>query len=166
MTERMELQHSEPVKIKEFIAKDGRVLTLFDCPDSEEFVIEKQFSAQGQIERIRFPKNKIDQLQLMPDEYENIQNAIEEYNQEQRVSAVYADSLESCIGYDSLLRVMSQYFGSRVAFYRSEKGGSLSLEEARKEVYRENLLTKKRLSYWTVYCGCRPSKSIFTICWS
>ena len=143
MTEGKELQPSEPVKVKELMTKDGRVLILFDCPDSDEFVIEKHLSGCDQIEKIRFPKNKIDQLQLMPDEYENIQNAIEEYDQEQRVSAVYADSLESFIGYNSLLRVMSKYFGSRVAFYRSAAGGSLSLEEARKEVYRENLTDKE-----------------------
>jgi hypothetical protein len=139
MTETNKLQTIELVKIKEFTTNDGRVLTLFDCPESGEYVIDKKLSAADQTEQIRFPKNHIDQLQLMPDEYENVQNAIEEYNLEQRTSAVYADSLESFIGYDSLLRVMSKYFGSRVAFYRSEEGGSLTAEEARKEVYRENV---------------------------
>ncbi len=144
MTKSNELQSRDSIKIKELTADDGRVLTLFDCPESGEYVIEKTLpAANGQIEKIRFPKNQIDRLQLLPDEYENVQNAIEEYDQQQRATAVYADSLESFIGYDSLLRVMSKYFGSRVAFYRSEAGGGLSLEEARKEVYRENLTDKE-----------------------
>jgi hypothetical protein len=139
MSETNKPQMKKLIKIKELTANDGRVLTLFDCPESGEFVIETKLSTVNQIERIRFPKNQIDQLQLMPDEYENVQNAIEEYNQQQRTSAVYADSMESFVGYDSLLRVLSKYFGSQVAFYRSDVGGSLSFEEARKKVYCENL---------------------------
>jgi hypothetical protein len=44
---------------------------------------------------------------------------------------VETDSLESRIGYGSLFRQMHQAFLRRVAFYRSPKGGSMSLEEAR-----------------------------------
>ena len=144
MTETNKLQTIELVKVNEFTTNDGRVLTLFDCPESDEYVIEKTLSAGGdQIEKIRFPKNRVDQLQLMPDEYENVQNAIEEYNRKQRTIAVYADSLESFTGYDSLLRVMSKHYCGQVAYYRSEKGGSLSIEDARKEVYRENIPDKE-----------------------
>lgn len=75
----------------------------------------------------------------MPEEFENVQNAIEAFQAEKRTVEVYADSVEACLGYDSLLRVMSKYYGTKVAFYRSEAGGRLSLEDVRKEVYRRNI---------------------------
>jgi hypothetical protein len=45
------------------------------------------------------------------------------------------DSLESQVGYSSLFRQMHQSFVRTVAFYRSEVGGSLTSEEARKAAF-------------------------------
>lgn len=60
-----------------------------------------------------------------------MQNAVEAYQAEDREMAVYADSIESRIGYDSLLRVPGKYFGRQIAYFRSEKGGFLTIDEAR-----------------------------------
>ncbi|NNE66214.1 MAG: hypothetical protein HKN33_06575 [Pyrinomonadaceae bacterium] len=45
------------------------------------------------------------------------------------------DSLESFIGYSSLLRQMHQAFIRRVAYYRSPDGGALSTSEAREKAF-------------------------------
>jgi hypothetical protein len=145
MTLKNKLELRKPIKIKELTAKDGWILTLFDCPQSNEYEIERKAPDNETPERIRFPKEHIDQMQLMPDEYSIVRNAIEEYLQERRQVPVYSNSLECLVGYDSLLRVMSKWFGNRVAYYRSEEGGSLSLEEARKEVYRKNINDKEAM---------------------
>jgi len=49
---------------------------------------------------------------------------------------VYPDSLEACIGYGSLLRELHQAYSTMVAYYRSERGGALSPDEARAAAYR------------------------------
>ncbi len=48
---------------------------------------------------------------------------------------IVVDSLESEIGYSSLLRQMHQSFIRRVAFFKSPLGGALSTEEARKKAF-------------------------------
>jgi hypothetical protein len=48
---------------------------------------------------------------------------------------VAADSLESQVGYSSLYRQMHRDFQHRVAYYRSERGGALGIEEARAAAY-------------------------------
>jgi hypothetical protein len=48
---------------------------------------------------------------------------------------VAIDSLEARIGYGSLIREFEHAYIERVAFFRSEMGGSLSLEEARANAY-------------------------------
>jgi len=48
---------------------------------------------------------------------------------------VPVDSLESSIGYGSLMRQMHQAFLRRVAFHKTPAGGSLSSEEARKAAF-------------------------------
>ena len=45
------------------------------------------------------------------------------------------DSLESSVGYSSLMRQMHQSFVRSVAFYKSAEGGLLSTEEARKRAF-------------------------------
>jgi hypothetical protein len=52
-----------------------------------------------------------------------------------REIGVAFNSLEARIGYGSLIREMQHAYIERVAFYRSEIGGSLSLEEARARSY-------------------------------
>jgi hypothetical protein len=59
--------------------------------------------------------------------------AIPQYIKEE----VPVDSLESRVGYSSLLRQMHQGFIKRVTFYRSEKGGSATLEEARAAAFHQ-----------------------------
>ena len=49
---------------------------------------------------------------------------------------VPVDSLESCVGYSSLLRQMQKSYLRTVAFYRSKAGGALSIEEARAQAFR------------------------------
>ena len=48
---------------------------------------------------------------------------------------VYVESLEASVGYDSLLRELQHAYIRRVAYHRSKRGGSLSLEEARAAAY-------------------------------
>ena len=48
---------------------------------------------------------------------------------------ISVDSLESNVGYTSLLRQMHTAFVRRVAFYRTPAGGSLSVDEARAEAF-------------------------------
>ena len=45
------------------------------------------------------------------------------------------DSLESAVGYTSLLRQMQRAYARRVAYYRSNAGGCLSIEEARASAF-------------------------------
>ncbi len=45
------------------------------------------------------------------------------------------DSLESAVGYSSLMRQMQQGYLRRVAYYRSDAGGCLSLEESRSRAF-------------------------------
>jgi hypothetical protein len=55
-------------------------------------------------------------------------------SQDRRVE-VDLNSLEARVGYGSLLRELQHAFIERVAFYRSQMGGSLSIEEARANAY-------------------------------
>lgn len=48
---------------------------------------------------------------------------------------VAVGSLEARVGYGSLIREMQHAYIRRVAYYRSEMGGSLSLEDARERAY-------------------------------
>ena len=82
---------------------------------------------------------------MMPDEFKNVQAAIKAYNHEKREVEVYSTSLESYLGYDSLLRIMGKHFGQRVAYYRSEIGGNLTIEEAREKVYRRKITDKEAI---------------------
>ena len=60
---------------------------------------------------------------------------IEEALTKDRPVEVAIDSLEARVGYGSLLRELQHAYLERVAFYRSQIGGSLSLEEARANAY-------------------------------
>lgn len=51
------------------------------------------------------------------------------------LESVRVDSLESAVGYGSLLRQMHRSFVRSVAFYKSPTGGSLSTEEARARAF-------------------------------
>lgn len=78
-----------------------------------------------------------ERFQLPPDEFVEAQNQLEELNAERREQTVYADSIESQVGYDSLIRLLGHHFIKQVAYYRSQEGGALSLDEARARAYRK-----------------------------
>lgn len=78
-------------------------------------------------------------FKLPTDEFIESQNTVEEYLNEERQKAVYADSLESACGYEALNRVLRDYMGEQVAYYCSEEGGALSVEEARARIYGKPL---------------------------
>lgn len=122
-----------------------RQLTNTHHPETDEYEIQKKATPTKPERKIRFPKDLAKRYQMMPDDFENVQAAIEAYNHEKREVEVYSTSLESYLGYDSLLRIMGKHFGQRVAYYRSEIGGSLTIEEARKEVYRRNITDKEAI---------------------
>lgn len=156
MSENTELDKRDTQPLKQLVQPAERKISLVDIPETGEYEIQRRpdesacfISSGGEVaelpaeQTIRFPKEYKDRLQMQPDDFQNAQNAIEEYSREKRTVEVYADSIESSIGYDSLLKVMSKFFSSRVAYYRSESGGSLSLEEARKEVYRRNITNEE-----------------------
>lgn len=119
--------------------KKDRRLILTEITETEEYEIKEKATLTKPEKKMRFPKEREKRYQMMPDDFADAQNAIEAYQNENREMKVYSTSLESYLGYDSLLRVMGKHFGQMVAYYRSEAGGSLTLEEARKEVYRQNI---------------------------
>ncbi len=55
---------------------------------------------------------------------------------ENEQTPVYVNSLESCIGYGSLLRELQRDYMTRVAYIRSADGGSKSPDEARALAYQ------------------------------
>jgi hypothetical protein len=121
------------------IETDARKSKVIEIPETEQFEIQKQATENNPSKKIRFPKKTSERYKLMPEEFAEVQNAIEAVQAENRQTKVYADSIESCVGYGSLIRILGEYFGRQVIYYRSEQGGSLSLEEAREKVYRKNI---------------------------
>lgn len=118
---------------------DERKLILTDLPGSKEYEIEKKATDNKPAKKIRFPKEFSERYKLKPKEFANVQNAIDEYQREDREIKVFANSIESRVGYNSLHRVLGNFFGRQVAFCRSEKGGSLTFKEAREKVYRDSI---------------------------
>lgn len=115
---------------------EQRRLTLCEIPETGELEIQKQATDEHPAKKIRFPKDSIEQHKLPPEQFANVQNALEEQRREDRELRVYANSIESRIGYDSLIRLLGEHFGRQIAYFRSEQGGSLSLKEARKRAYQ------------------------------
>ena len=133
------IKKGKPQPNKEIKPTKERQSTLQNLENSDEYEIQIKATVTEQAKKLRFPKKYIDRLQLPPDEFVNVQNALLAHERESREIAVYADSIESFCGYDSLLRVLGKQYGKNVAFYRSAEGGSLSLEEARAQAYRRNI---------------------------
>lgn len=71
-----------------------------------------------------------------PDEFIEKRDESEEELFKVRKRLIYARSIESCVGYSSLLRLLSNAYIEQVAYYRSEEGGLLPIEEARARAYR------------------------------
>jgi hypothetical protein len=84
-----------------------------------------------------YPPEVHERFQLPPGEFIESQNQLEEFNAKQRKRMVYADSIESAVGYNSLIHLLGHHFVKQVAYYRSTEGGSLSLDEARAAAYRK-----------------------------
>jgi hypothetical protein len=70
-----------------------------------------------------------------PEKDQALDKVIEEALLKDRQVEVTLDSLEAKVGYGSLLRELQHSYIERVAYFRSEQGGSLSLEEARAQAY-------------------------------
>ncbi len=126
------------IKRTKAVKTDGRKLTLTEIPETGELEIQKQPTDQQPAKKVRFPKEPSEQYKLPPREFASVQNAIEAYECEDREMKVFANSIESSVGYNSLIRLLGNFFGRQVAYYRSEKGGYLTFEEAREKVYRKN----------------------------
>ncbi len=124
---------------------DERKLTLVDVPETGELEIQKKATAKRPAKKIKFPKEEKDLFQMMPEEFAKVQNAIEEYQAENRKVAVNGDSIESFLGYDSLIRLLNKFFNKQIAFYRSEGGGNYSLEEAREAVYKRGATSEEAI---------------------
>lgn len=136
----------KPVKSERNAEGQESKLTLDDHPETNEYEIKKQSDDGRTIKKIRFPKQYQDQLKLPPEEFKEVQDAVEAYKREQREVEIYGDSIESVVGYGSFLRVLSKHYAKQVAYYRSADGGSLPLEEARKAVYREKINDEQAVS--------------------
>lgn len=120
-------------KLKE---KTDRRLELLELPETGELEICKPADKQRPAKKISFPKETVERYKLPPKKFAAVQNAVEAYQFEDREVKVYADSIESRIGYDSLIRVLGKYFGRQITYFRSEKGGFLTIEEARERAYQ------------------------------
>jgi hypothetical protein len=59
-----------------------------------------------------------------------------EFTSQDFQTVVSIDSLESGVGYSSLIRQLEQAFAAEVAYYRSAEGGFLSIDEARQAAFR------------------------------
>ncbi|HRH43841.1 MAG TPA: hypothetical protein PKY82_19575 [Pyrinomonadaceae bacterium] len=135
----------EPNNLESIDQQKEPHVTLISIPETNEYEIQIKETADTPAQTVRIPKDEKDLYQLMPDEFVEAQNAIEEFNFEKRKIEVYSDSLESYIGYDALLRVLGKYYCRQVAYYTSEEGGSLSVEEARAAAYREKLTDEEAI---------------------
>src|SRR5215212_2049429 len=85
------------------------------------------------------PTKNADVEQVAEQDEQDKQQSLEAYIQEIMTQdhevEVDLNSLEARVGYGSLLREFQKAFVERVAFYRSDFGGALSVEEARARAY-------------------------------
>lgn len=114
-------------------------LILTDLPENGEYEVERKATASRPAKKVRIPKQASNLYKLKPKKFVEAQNTIDEFRQQDREVKVYANSIESRVGYNSLHRVLGNFFGRQVAFYRLEKGGSLTFKEAREKVYRDSI---------------------------
>ncbi|MDQ3633233.1 MAG: hypothetical protein M3405_01820 [Acidobacteriota bacterium] len=142
----MKIKHKSRLKKQKRPKKTGatnkkqeRSLILKEVSETGEYEIQKKSSSAEITKKVSFPKTSEELYKKTPEEFRNVMTAIDVYNYETRKVEVHSDSLESFLGYDSLMRVMGKYFGQQVAYYHSAEGGSLSIEQARKEVYRKKI---------------------------
>lgn len=103
----------------------------------ENISMELQTAHKGGSFNEPLPAEVHERFQLPPEKFIEAQNELEERFAEQRERMVYADSIESAVGYNSLIRLLGDHFIKQVAYHRSKEGGSLSLDEARAAAYRK-----------------------------
>ncbi len=99
--------------------KHNQELDKFEADFKEQ--LEKDRAYQEEIKEAR--------SQLF-DKWESKEFAPDDYKIE-----VPVNSLESAVGYGSLVRQLHDSFARMVAFYRRDSGGSLSIEEAREKAF-------------------------------
>jgi uncharacterized cysteine cluster protein YcgN (CxxCxxCC family) len=115
-------------------------LDKLELPETGEVEISAEATANRPAKRIRFPRENFKRFRLKPDRFKQTQNAIDQWNEQCRAErAVYTNSFEGMVGYSSLFRIMRRYHSERIAYFRSEEGGSLSNEEAREKIYSEQI---------------------------
>lgn len=119
-------------------ADQSQCVILPEQPKISETEIDQSAPAELSVETTDLPKRTVEQFKLPPDQFNKTQDKIELLESEEREQIVFANSIESRVGYDSLLRLLGDYFGRQIAYFRSEKGGALSLEEAREAAYSRN----------------------------
>lgn len=73
--------------------------------------------------------------QVEPTGEQSLEAVINELMTNNHEVEVDLNSLEASVGYGSLLREFQKAFVERVAFYRSDSGGALDVEEARAKAY-------------------------------
>ena len=67
-----------------------RNLTVVDVPETGELEIQKKATATSPAKKIRFPKEAKELYQMMPDEFADVQDAIEAVKAEKREVEVFA----------------------------------------------------------------------------
>jgi hypothetical protein len=153
------VQKRKEIKAKSVLSEKERILTLTELPETNEYRIEKKETEHSPAAEITFPQETRDFYQMMPDDFAQAQNAIDALLAERREVEVFANSIESGLGYGSLLRVLSRVYNNHVAYLRSERGGSLSLEEARAQAYRRDVTDEEALKMFDILVRC-PSEKI------
>ena len=154
------VQKRKALKAKSSLPKEKeRVLTLTEISETDEFEIQKKATPNSPERKIRFPQKTKDLYQEPPAKFEEVQDAIDALQAERREVEVYANSLESGLGYNSLLRVMGKVYNNHVAYLRSKSGGLLSLEEARAQAYRKNITDEQAEELFESLARC-PTENI------
>lgn len=138
-------KNRKPKPKRRNLMPEAPALSKTYVPETDECEIGRKATAEQSARKIRFPNQKIDQLQMTPREFKDVQSAIEAYERDERRREVVADSIESFVGYDSLMRQLSKIFNRRVTYFTSEEGGNLSREEARERAYRQDITGEEGL---------------------
>lgn len=89
-------------------------------------IASDSMTASEETENEEAAKDVSDQVKRLFDKWEDREVVPRDFQTE-----IPIDSMESNVGYSSLLRQMHRSFMRQVAFYRSEIGGSLTVDEAR-----------------------------------
>lgn len=118
---------------------EERLLTKTDLPETDECELRRSITETNKEMRVRFPAEKCDRVQIDPAKFKVVENALEAFERQERLREVDANSIESIVGYNSLMRLLGKVVGQRIAYYQSEEGGKLPLKEARERAYRQDL---------------------------